>query len=938
MSPLATFVPCPDGGRCGSDTHDPRKKQLSVCRRNSVLRRMGKLQDDTAPSVASSAPPVTSSPVVAGAGVFSSDRFDESGMSFYGRPPRQIQVEPLKGLMGVLDEDGKGQMIAACGTGKSYMSQQVLRQYTTRAGSNGIAVILTSSINLAEQTADGLRADGNAFGIPGDEFMVIEVHSRRRKSSDPGKDDQVIDAKTGAIDENVIAKKIEEAKEQGIPVIIVSTYDSADKVTAGQKIAAESLGEKGARADIMIADEAHNILGPRLQPSEKASITSDDADMFDCLSERFGSFTDEDGGIQSDRRAFFTATPVTRTVDTNMQGIPSDAQAVYSNDFDKVGRVGGVISMDDAVSSGALVGAQYVVNGVALKGNLQDFVDPVVAPDGTVVERKQGASYPDPDTYAAIYSSLDEMVIDDQSRNVLMFVTSRAEAEAVVSTMKDVASHRAGGMTSENAALNVNSDDPGVRRRARMRLIADEMDVRTAHFQTSNADRKAALDMFRDKDLVESSEWRPDVNVLANINILSEGVDVPEIDSVVFADRSKTNERSMTQAVGRAMRTLPSSYSVKKRQGKVIIPSISDDSGSSGVYNSGFVARAIAGADMVQKAVTARRLSGQPISRGSTKVRLPNGKKILASDMVSTSLPTREELAAYSVASKITLTSQWIASQGLTSAAKSRMDEIKPGLYERAVSDDGRLTRSERSMALHAVALAKYDLGFDDEPALGEYVSSAKDSTAMRHCVDKMAVLESVLEGGQVDLLSEEAKEALLGSKILVETLKPLDELSPDIRAQAEVRRRVCADRICKRIADSGKISFGDPRSEAVIEKAIGRDRFSQMRSRIVSETRDVGNARNARLQKELQGIALEGDIDSIVSIAQEIDRGDNSGDGKKRQAAIRRAMRELSNDYLYLARTSPDSCELTLSSRVLSKSKKGGLRTNSIVKALLGA
>ena len=172
----------------------------------------------------------------------------------------------------------------------------------------------------------------------------------------------------------------------------------------------------------------------------------------------------------------------------------------------------------------------------------------------------------------------------------------------------------------------------------------------------------------------------------------------------------------------------------------------------------------------------------------------------------------------------------------------------------------------------------------------------------------------------------------------MVKSLKPLDELRPDIRAQAEVRRRVCADRICKRIADSGKISFGDPRSEAVIEKAIGRDRFSEVKSRIVSETRDIGNARNARLQKELQAIAFDGDIDSIISIAQEIDRGDNSVDGKKRQAAIRRAMRELSNDYLCLARTSPDSCELTLSSRVLSKSKKGGLRTNSIVKALLGA
>ena len=94
----------------------------------------------------------------------------------------------------------------------------------------------------------------------------------------------------------------------------------------------------------------------------------------------------------------------------------------------------------------------------------------------------------------------------------------------------------------------------------------------------------------------------------------------------------------------------------------------------------------------------------------------------------------------------------------------------------------------------------------------------------MRHCVDKMAVLESVLEGGQVDLLSEEAKSALLDKKILVESLKPLDELRPDIRAQAEVRRRVCADRICKRVVGSGKIAFGDPKSDAVLEKAIGRD------------------------------------------------------------------------------------------------------------------
>lgn len=55
--------------------------------------------------------------------------------------------------------------------------------------------------------------------------------------------------------------------------------------------------------------------------------------------------------------------------------------------------------------------------------------------------------------------------------------------------------------------------------------------------------------------------------VLSNVQILTEGVDVPSVDSVVFAD-PKTSEVAITQAVGRALRLHPG----KDRPSVIVLP------------------------------------------------------------------------------------------------------------------------------------------------------------------------------------------------------------------------------------------------------------------------------------------------------------------------------------------------------------------------------
>lgn len=553
-----------------------------------------------------------------------------SAKTFYGAtPPRTVQIEPLNAVSEALEEGDATQLVAACGTGKSYMGRQLLRREMEKEGANGVAVVLTSSIKLAHDTAEDLRPTGGydkTFGEFGKDYEVIEVHSDARPA-----EGRPSVRKEGVVNVERIQEQISSALSEGKKVVIISTYDSCSKVQAAQAL----LGER-AEADVIFHDEAHNILGQQTP----TTIASDENE----LTAYTGFHNRIPGAIQARKRIYATATPVVRElpgdkdspenldeaieVARRMQEGDQKARVTYYSDDIMVGGVSGFISQEAAVEAGCLAKPEYSIRTSNLTGRLRDFDEAVVTPEGKLVERSKAAGEAQltPRTYGAVVATLEAMAADgdastNPSDNVLAYVGAIPQAEAFRNSFRQVALHQAGGLSLEAASKAVNSPDENLRRAARMRLLAEYGEAKAAHSRTDSAstqERREAFTMFQGKAVREGA-WHPHKRVLANVDIFSEGVSIPEIDTVIVADDEKCSERAMTQAIGRSLRKVPGND--YKTTGHVIVPSVMDESGVHVTEAS--VHLAAYGATRVERAVTASKLRGEGvIPDSSTKFRV----------------------------------------------------------------------------------------------------------------------------------------------------------------------------------------------------------------------------------------------------------------------------------------------------------------------------
>ncbi len=549
---------------------------------------------------------------------------------FYGElSPREMQIEALNGTANALIEDGNTQLVAACGTGKSFMGRQLMRLMMEEENARGIAVVLTSSIKLAKDTSSDLRPDKNgrydhSMGEYDEDYVVIEVHSDSREFM-----------KNGAVSMEKIAEKWETALAEGKKVVIVSTYESSNKVQEVQAL----LTSKGVstEVDLLMNDEAHNILGQQRSQSAKT----------EGLNSGYRSFHNEiPGAIQSRHRLYATATPVvaemvsddpSAVAEFNEPGFEAERIAamqaraalmdtdpkaritVYSDDSAIVGKVGGYISQKTAIDTVSLAQPDYQLRSALIKGDLTKAKDGYVDASGNLmgspVEGKVNLSV---QTYAAVSSTLNAMASDQAPgvnpvHNALAYCGSIEQAKAFRDEFKAVALAQSGGISLVDALRTQKSADPEMRRMARMRLLAEHVDVQAAYSGEESEVKKArevAFGMFKGKSFTADDAaqgWSPHKRVLANVDIFSEGVSINEIDTVIISDDEKTSERSMTQAIGRAIRRVPSNP--YKSTGHVIIPQALGANGEE--LNGGSVALAAYGATRVERGVAISKLAGK---------------------------------------------------------------------------------------------------------------------------------------------------------------------------------------------------------------------------------------------------------------------------------------------------------------------------------------
>lgn len=579
--------------------------------------------------------------------------------TFYGnRSPREVQLDALNGVAEALKEDDSTQLIAACGTGKTYMHRQLLRQAMEAEGASGVGVILTSSIRLAHDTAADLRPTGGydeSLGKFGEDYEVVEVHSDAR----PEEGRQSVRSE-GVISVDRIYDQIDKALASGKKVVIVSTYDSVSKVQEAQ---AKFLDQDRVAADLLIHDEAHNILGQR----RPTTVANDENE----LSAYVGFHNDIPGSLQSKKRLYSTATPIVRETESDkaetgdLNDLIASAQkmqagdqyeriTIYS-DNDMIGKVGGFISQNKAIESSCLAKPSYEIRETTLNGSMREFSDPVVDFTGRIKERSESPEESDlsPKTYAALNSTLNALVSDAEDdknapTNVLAYVGSIEQSESFKKAFAKAALHQSGGMNLKDAKKNMNSGDPVLRRQARMKLLARYATVKAAHSRqdsASVAERKEAFEMF-EGNAVKNNKWTPEKRVLANVNIFSEGVSISEIDTVVISDDDKLNEKAMTQAIGRAIRVVPGND--VKKYGHVIIPSVRDGEGQP--LNSSSVNLAAYTSTRVERGTIASKLRGETVSADNSTsftIHKSDGSKEtkLAREFAQNSVTRIEDLA-----------------------------------------------------------------------------------------------------------------------------------------------------------------------------------------------------------------------------------------------------------------------------------------------------
>jgi len=548
---------------------------------------------------------------------------------FYGElSPRLMQIEALNGVAQALVEDGNTQLVAACGTGKSYMGRQLMRLMMEEEEANGVVVVLTSSIKLAKDTSSDLRPDKNgrydhSMGTFDEDYAVIEVHSDSREFK-----------KDGAVSMEKIAETWEAAAAEGKKIVIVSTYESSSKVQEVQAL----LAAKGVstEVDLLMNDEAHNILGQQRSSSAKT----------EGLNSGYRSFHNEiPGAIQARHRLYATATPVVQELVSDdpsaigdyteiidepqrvqamkekallMDSDPKARITVYSDDSTVVGRVGGYISQKTAIDTNSLARPDYQLRSALIQGDLMKAKDGFVDASGTLMNSPiPGKANLSVQTYSAVSATLNAMAADQSSENpvhnALAYCGSIEQAKAFRDEFKAVALAQSEGLSLAQAEASQNSNDPELRRRARMRLLAEHVDVQAAYSGEESEVKKArevAFGMFRGKSFTADDAaqgWNPNKRVLANVDIFSEGVSINEIDTVVISDDEKTSERAMTQAIGRAIRRVPSNP--YKSTGHVIIPQALGSNGEE--LNGGSVALAAYGATRVERGVAISKLSGK---------------------------------------------------------------------------------------------------------------------------------------------------------------------------------------------------------------------------------------------------------------------------------------------------------------------------------------
>ena len=421
---------------------------------------------------------------------------------------RPHQQEALEDVMKGFETGTRGKLIMACGTGKTFVA---LRIVEATAGLGGRVLYLVPSISLFQQT---MREWATQKEIPHRYVGICSDTRAGRHDEDAPMQELEIPVTT---DPMKITEALGKDTEDAMTVVFC-TYQSLALV-------AQSQDDGAPEFDIVVCDEAHRTTG--------IEGTVDKTSPFVLVH--------DSQRIRAARRLYMTATPRLYTEGAKQKAANHDAE---------------VFSMDDAGTYG--LEFHYLPFSRAIEKNLLS-------------------------DYKVVIFALSEQYVDTALQVVLAGGDSEiniTDAAKIIGCWRSLQNpenrqHEDGSVTHLNRAIAFTNTISSSKR-----LVENWNEIINQAIETLPAEeRPNALrcethhvdGQHHALERKKKIEWLKDgtggaCRILSNARCLSEGIDVPALDAVLFMN-PRNSQVDVVQAVGRTMRKAEG-----KTYGYIILP------------------------------------------------------------------------------------------------------------------------------------------------------------------------------------------------------------------------------------------------------------------------------------------------------------------------------------------------------------------------------
>ena len=435
--------------------------------------------------------------------------FDSPGNVRYKKNEfRQYQEDAVNAVLDGLVNHDRGKLIMACGTGKTLVSLRAAEKYS---GRGGLVLVLVPSISLLNQSVTAWNYDHDER-IPLISLPVCSDTTAGYDSEDMKPEDLTFTPDT---DPASLARRFRNAEGRHSSLTAVfSTYQSLGVIHDAQELGLPDF-------DLVICDEAHRTAGAEQKDSRES--------LFRLIH--------KPGYIHARKRLYMTATPKIFGESAKSKAKENYAPLYSMDDEETYGPEFFRFSFSDAIDAEQLSDYKVIV--------FTYFFDPE---DKTVrrIDDKHGYTPSDTAKIIGIRKALAKELYPadyDSMKDDLQPMRS-----AVVFTNTINASET---FTRAFSIVTQEADS----------LFTAKVDCSTQHIDGSDSASTRAKALASLHSVPEGS-----CRIISNARCLSEGVDVPALDAIVFLS-PKRSEVDIVQSAGRVMRKAPG-----KKFGYVIIP------------------------------------------------------------------------------------------------------------------------------------------------------------------------------------------------------------------------------------------------------------------------------------------------------------------------------------------------------------------------------